>query len=153
MGNLMAFYAGDARKIGDAIEDVDSDIDLRAASFVAGHVDFSLHLDDNALDALVETVCRHRHRAPTTLRSSLAEHVAGPSDPMEQEYSADVVSPDLVHLLASLTDADIALVASAWTASWGGTTNPDVERALSGLRDVCALASSRSLSVVFSWSV
>lgn len=146
----MDFTAGDARQIGAA---VDAGDDLRTAPFVVAHADFSLHLVDESLDTLFALVCARRGLPPISLQAALVEHVAGPSDPSEQEFSADVVMPALVEVIATLSDDDLRALAIDWTASWASAPNPDVDRALTELRNVCATALARNVAVVFSWSL
>lgn len=154
MGILMDFYAGDARRIGEVeAEPGGSDIDLRIAPFVRAHVDFSLHLSMEDVDRLVEAACAARAVAPVGLTSSLTEHLAGDPDPMLALFGADVVSPDVVEVLAALTPDQVPVVVEQWFRAVGVEATRDGEDAVRGLVALCRVARDEGLPVVFTWSL
>jgi len=154
MGILMDFYAGDAKRIAEVENEPEgSDIELSSAPFVKAHADFSLHIVPDDLDVLMSALCARRGLPPKTLTGSLIEHLAGSTDPMEATSAADVVSTELVEMVASMQDSDIPPVAEAWLRQLGVEPTDDAEGAVGDLVRLCRVAHQENLAVVFSWSL
>src|SRR3981081_3241207 len=107
MGMLENFYAGDKALIA---EEWESSGNLESAAFVKARADFSLHLEPDWLDDLIDAVCRSAQSPKMKRVDVLIEQLAGDGE----ESSADVVSPIFVKLLADLSDARLQSVAKDW---------------------------------------
>ena len=88
-----------------------------------------------------------------SLTSSFAEHLAGPADPTEAEHSADVVSPEIVEVIASLRTDEVHAVAEQWCREIEADLTSDAEDALRSLVRLCQIARAETLAVVFAWSL
>jgi hypothetical protein len=155
MGQLMGFYAGDADAIGAAYEDSESD-GLADENVVRAHADFSLHLTPVDVDFLVEAIAEGSGKTARPLLESLIRLVGGED---ETGSSADVVDPAWVQLVAGANEARAPDLAAEWIkrvgAEYGETleVSPEAVQAVGELIQLCRLAASESLDVVFTWSL
>ena len=134
MGVLMNFYAGQADKIVSLIETGD-DLDQG----VSASADFSLHIDEDALDEMLAAACEHKQR------DRIDWHEAVSADEPISD-SAFKMSPAFVELFAGLSAQDFVPAARPWL---GQILTPDFEKAIGELIDVCRCAKSEKLDVVF----
>jgi hypothetical protein len=142
MGNRMEFYVGDAKVLAAAFE---TTADLRMPGAGNGHVDFSLHLDPEAMDELLAAACE----AASISRLSwwddaMAEQLGG-----DENGGVAVVKPNIVRVLGSLELLTFLPKARPWL---GSTLTRDFEQALGELIELCRGAAHSELDVIFTWS-
>ena len=109
MGQLMDFYAGDAKRIGEAFARRDHET-LKNPDAVAVHTDFSLHVTSIDLDILTELAAELAGAGPTSFEGSWEQRLSGDGD----ESSAELMSREWVELMAG---ADVSVLAPAWAAA------------------------------------
>jgi hypothetical protein len=155
MGNMMEFIAGDADRIGKAIDDDEFDT-LDAAPWVLGNVDFSMHLLLEHLDALTATAANLVSASPLKFSSEIQRCVAGvPSQAWAwRESSADTLSSRWRDLIASVPEAGAAEFARAWfrAITLEQEPGPAVVEAIQGLIRLCAVAKEKDSQIVFFFS-
>ena len=155
MSLLMCFYAGDAKAIGQAFN-ADDRTALSGLPIAHAHADFSLHLSPIDVDMLAEESCLLLGHDPQAFSDSLVESVGGDGE----ESSADVIAPELVAIVASLTDDQINDLGERWVRAiaeeHGGANvqlTPEVAKAIRDLVNVCKTATHENLHVVHTWSM
>jgi hypothetical protein len=148
VGLIVEFYAGDARAIAAALADEEHDGDL--SSLVRAEADLSLHIPLEGLDPLFAMVTGG---AISTLAEACVKHLAGPADPMEATYAAELISSALVRAFARVADTDIAPLAGRWMRANDAEPTDDGTNAVAELVKLCRLADTERIPVLLYWSL
>ena len=153
MSLSLAFYAGDADKIGAAFTATDFER-LRNGSLAHAHAELSLDLSPVELDVLSEQAAGMLKRTPIHLMESLTRQVGGLPD----ESSADVVAPEWVGLMAEIPESSAEDLAMVWLAGVMAETGEEIDtndpaaaRSVAELLALCRAARARGTDVVFAW--
>jgi hypothetical protein len=154
MGNTMEFFAGDADRIEKAIDDDDLET-LEAAPWVSGHVDFSMHLLLEHLDALTTTAANLVSASPLKFNTEIQRCVAGDRSKAWdwRESSADTLSSRWRDLIASVPQSRAEDFARAWFRAIPLEYEPEsaVDDAIKDLIRLCSVAKEKDVSVVFAF--
>lgn len=151
-------YAGDASRIGEAIVAGEP---FAAESFVHAHVKLPgiVPGEESASspDMLTELAASLTGVTSVTFSGSIAEHLAGQSDPMEATDGAYRMAADWVQLFAQLTNEQIGALATSWCKEWDpGSGQDQVDELATMLKElcrVCQTAKQRGSAVVYSWTM
>ena len=148
----MDFYAGDAKRIGEAFARRDHET-LKNSDAVVLHTDFSLHVTSIDLDILTELAAGLVGSGPTSFEGSWERRLSGDGN----ESSAELLSRDWVELMAR---SDVSALAPTWAAALAEeysdpslTVTDDMRRALEALTALCREAVQRGVAVVHTWSL
>jgi hypothetical protein len=156
MGNMMEFFAGDADRIGKAIDDDDYE-SLDGAPWVRGKADFSMHLLLEHLDSLTGAAADLVSVPPFKFSAEIQRCVAGDrSQSWEwRELSADTLSSRWRDLIASVPEQRAAELARSWFRAMGIEREPEPGgiNAIQNLIRLCAAAKDDDLSIVFTFAV
>lgn len=155
MGNMMEFFAGDADRIGKAIDDDEYDT-LDSAPWVSGRADFSMHLLLEHLDALTTTAADLVSAPPLKLSTEIQRCVAGDRSKAWdwRESSADTLSTRWRDLIASVPERRADECARTWFRAINIEDEPElaVVTAITDLIRLCSAAKKKDHTVVFSFS-
>jgi hypothetical protein len=132
--------------------------------FVVAHANLPSIVSDpeeqvaNSPDRLTRLVCEVIGVPPIRFADEKVERVVGGRDPEEvdEEYGLDRLSPRWTELFATLTEEQIAIVASRWqddlAVEFGEPRDPSDPGQIGAVRDVvvlCRAALERGLPVLF----
>jgi len=154
MGNLMAFYAGDADGIEADREHLEF-APLSKSAAVRAYVDFSLHLTPIDIDFLFEAIADRLGKPHLSLLDSLIRTLGETDD----TAGADVVAPTWVQTVAAADPATAPDLAAEWMKRVGAEYGEQIElsseavQAVAELIHLCQLAVAEGVDVVFAWSL
>ncbi|MBI5543539.1 MAG: hypothetical protein HY901_06590 [Deltaproteobacteria bacterium] len=146
----IAFFAGDARHIGEALEDGHEGKLTRAT---AESADFSFHLGMGDLDALALECANAVGKPAIPLSESIERCVAGDATQAwrQREWSADVLRKQWVERWSGLTEERVDEVGRKWISRFEGAEPTPLLEAVRALARVCRAAGEKGLDVVFTW--